>query len=50
MSAIIAGLVIGVAVAITYGVTRNAGRRVAWISMLVVGGILAFVLKGCIFG
>lgn len=49
MSAIIAGVIIGGALAIVYGLTRNAGRQVTWISMLVVGGILALVLKGCIF-
>jgi len=50
MSAIIAGLFIGGVVALTYLVTRGMGKRTAFFAMLIVGGGLAFVLKGCIFG
>ena len=50
MSAIIAGIIIGAAAAIVYGVTRNMGKQVTFISMIVVCGIIAIVLKGCIYG
>jgi hypothetical protein len=51
MSAIIAGAIICGAAAAVYVFGRNSlGQRGTFIAMVVVGGILAFVLKGCIFG
>ena len=50
MSAIIVGLIIGGVCGIVYMFTRNMGRQVSWIAMLIVAGLMTFVLKGCIFG
>jgi len=50
MGAIIAGLIIGAAAAIIYGITRNMGRKVTLIAMIIVCGILALILRSCIFG